>query len=76
MPLSRKASRGDQILNAEAFCTKGYSRVLDEEAMGQGRLLKEIDELRVNGEIYIQAMRSSPFRNGTENVMEQIRVFS
>ena len=76
VPLSRAASRGDQILNAEAFAAKGYSSVLPEENLGGGRLLKELDALRANGDQYVQAMRFSPIRNGTEQVMDQIRKFA
>jgi UDP-N-acetylglucosamine--N-acetylmuramyl-(pentapeptide) pyrophosphoryl-undecaprenol N-acetylglucosamine transferase len=31
IPLSRRASRGDQILNAKDFCSKGYANMLSEE---------------------------------------------
>lgn len=75
VPLSRAASRGDQILNAAAFAAKGYSRVLAEEGL-DGRLLQELEALRENAEMYRQAMRYSPFRDGAEKVMEEIRKFA
>lgn len=74
VPLSKAASRGDQILNAEAFASNGYSRVLEEEKLGGGRLLKELEALRTQRAMYVQSMQQSPFRDGAEKVMEQIRV--
>lgn len=76
IPLSRAASRGDQILNAGSFAAKGYSRVLPEEKLDAGRLLGEIQALWDNAETYRQAMRLSPFRDGGEKVMESIRKFA
>ncbi len=76
VPLPLTASRGDQILNANAFAAEGYSRVLPEEEMGGGRLLQELEILGAQAEMHRQAMRGSPFRNGAEKVMEVISRFS
>ncbi len=73
VPLSKAASRGDQILNAEAFAAKGYSRVLAEDKLGDGRLLRELENLRAQSGMYVKAMGQSPIRDGAEKVMEQIR---
>lgn len=35
IPLSRRASRGDQILNAKDFCSKGYANMLSEEDVAE-----------------------------------------
>jgi UDP-N-acetylglucosamine--N-acetylmuramyl-(pentapeptide) pyrophosphoryl-undecaprenol N-acetylglucosamine transferase len=75
VPLSKAASRGDQILNAEAFAAKGYSRVLAEDKLNDGSLLRELEALRAESGMYVKAMGSSPFRDGAEKVMEQIRSF-
>ena len=37
IPLSARASRGDQILNAASFEKQGFARVLDEDEMKIGR---------------------------------------
>lgn len=45
IPLSRRASRGDQIHNAEYFEKKGLSRVLYEEDLNEDTLLSVIQEI-------------------------------
>ena len=48
IPLSKKISRGDQILNAKSFEKEGYSVVLDEDEMMENKemLLTKINELK------------------------------
>ncbi|MDQ3000383.1 MAG: glycosyltransferase, partial [Fibrobacterota bacterium] len=75
VPLPLTASRGDQILNARAFAAEGYSRVLAEEEMGNGRLVQELEILAAQAELHRQAMRGSPFRDGARKVMEVIARF-
>jgi len=59
IPLSRKASRGDQILNAESFRKSGYSMVIDEDELTSERLLKAVDELYKNKNKYIETMTAA-----------------
>ncbi len=59
IPLSAKASRGDQILNARSFEKQGYSMVLEEEELTPQRLLEGIRSLYENRETYIAAMKAS-----------------
>ena len=75
VPLPMGASRGDQIHNARAFAALGYSRVLMEEQMIEDRLLMELKALTAGAEVYREAMGASPFRNGVEKIMEQIRLY-
>ena len=56
IPLSAKASRGDQILNARSFERQGYSMVLEEEEITEESLLSAIHTLYDNRQTYIQAM--------------------
>jgi UDP-N-acetylglucosamine--N-acetylmuramyl-(pentapeptide) pyrophosphoryl-undecaprenol N-acetylglucosamine transferase len=72
VPLPLSASRGDQILNARAFAAEGYSRVLAEEEIGNGRLLQELALLEAQAEMHREAMRASPFRDGARKVMDVI----
>ena len=58
-PLSLKASRGDQILNAESFQKSGYSYVIDEENLNKDTLLKALTEIEDKKEEYITAMEKS-----------------
>lgn len=45
IPLSRRASRGDQILNAKYFSEKGLSTVLLEEELSSEHLLEMIEKI-------------------------------
>ena len=56
IPLSARASRGDQILNARSFEKLGYSMVLEEEEITNQKLLESIQTLYQNRNSYIQAM--------------------
>ncbi len=59
IPLSAKASRGDQILNARSFEAQGFSIVLEEEEITNLTLLNAVQTLMQEKEQYIQAMLSS-----------------
>ena len=74
IPLSARASRGDQILNAASFEKQGFARVLDEDEMTAESMKKEIFELYENKEKYVSAMENASTGDGVEAVMTQIRV--
>jgi len=76
IPLSKKSSRGDQILNAESFMKSGYSMVLEEEELCRDTLLVKIDRLYEDREKYINSMKASPVRNGTEEIVKMIGIYS
>ncbi|MBQ1930606.1 MAG: undecaprenyldiphospho-muramoylpentapeptide beta-N-acetylglucosaminyltransferase [Lachnospiraceae bacterium] len=59
IPLSAKASRGDQILNARSFESQGFSLVMEEEEVTNRTLLSAIQTLSQNKEQYVSAMLSS-----------------
>ena len=46
IPLSKKVSRGDQILNSKSFEKEGYSLMLEEEELKDDILYKKILELK------------------------------
>ena len=73
IPLSAKASRGDQILNAKSFEKQGFSMVLQEEDMNEKSLLDAVNKLYGEREKYIATMNESHLSNGTEQVMKVIR---
>ena len=73
IPLSAKASRGDQILNAKSFEKQGFSMVLQEEDMNEKSLLDAVNKLYDEREKYIANMNESHLSNGTEQVMKVIR---
>lgn len=72
IPLSKKSSRGDQILNAESFRKSGYSLVMQEEEITEDRLLKDINNLYKNREKYMANMEKSPIQNGVDNIIKLI----
>ncbi|MEE3419757.1 MAG: undecaprenyldiphospho-muramoylpentapeptide beta-N-acetylglucosaminyltransferase [Lachnospiraceae bacterium] len=59
IPLSAKASRGDQILNAHSFEKQGFSVVMEEEEITTLKLCQEVEKLYENRETYIHAMAGS-----------------
>ena len=59
IPLSAKASRGDQILNARSFERQGFSIVLEEEAITEETLLSTIRDLYCHRESYINTMKKN-----------------
>lgn len=73
IPLSARASRGDQILNAASFEKQGFARVLPEEELTAERLQQEIAALYEKRESYIAAMQKSNAKDGTAAVMAQIK---
>jgi UDP-N-acetylglucosamine--N-acetylmuramyl-(pentapeptide) pyrophosphoryl-undecaprenol N-acetylglucosamine transferase len=73
IPLSRQASRGDQILNAESFRKSGYAEVLQEEEFTDDRLLKSIYKVYEDREAYVNRMKKNSPENAALKVMEMIR---
>lgn len=59
VPLSAKASRGDQILNAASFERQGFSVVLQEEEITSETLRDAVFALFEHRQKYIQAMEQS-----------------
>ena len=69
IPLSAKASRGDQILNARSYEKQGYSRVLEEEALSRDTLLAAVRETYADRARYLAAMEAGGSANGVAQVM-------
>lgn len=76
IPLSAKASRGDQILNAKSFEKQGFSMVLDEDTMTDDDFLKAVTSLYENRASYIETMTKSEQTNSVEKVIELIEELS
>ncbi|MGZ4121938.1 MAG: undecaprenyldiphospho-muramoylpentapeptide beta-N-acetylglucosaminyltransferase, partial [Tumebacillaceae bacterium] len=72
IPLSRAASRGDQILNAQSFEKMGYSRVLFEEDMNEQTLLDAVQETFDNRAQYVERMSQSEMQNTVATIAELI----
>lgn len=72
IPLSKKSSRGDQILNAKSFEKNGYSMVLLEEELNDETLLNNINKLYENKDRYIENMSKSGLINSTDKIVDII----
>lgn len=72
IPLSAKASRGDQILNAASFEKQGYSYVLQEEDVTKESLLNAIQTVYLNRKTYIDAMKKSKLADPINTIMNLI----
>lgn len=73
IPLSAKASRGDQILNAESFQNQGFSMVLDEDDLAEDTLVKAVDELFAKRDFYRKNMEESSYKDSISKIMDLIK---
>jgi len=73
IPLSAKASRGDQILNAESFERQGYSYLLTEEDLSIAKLLEAIKIVLEQKQSYIDSMNQSELNNSIETILNLIK---
>ena len=72
LPLSKSASRGDQILNAENFKNKGYASVILDEDLTPATLFKTIEQTFKEKDKIIAKQKTAPSQNGTENILNEI----
>ena len=72
IPLPAKASRGDQILNANSFKNQRFSEVLYEEDITEEGLLDIIYRTYENSEEYINNMSSSSQTDSIDIIMDLI----
>ncbi|MCR2022318.1 undecaprenyldiphospho-muramoylpentapeptide beta-N-acetylglucosaminyltransferase, partial [Blautia pseudococcoides] len=70
IPLSARASRGDQILNARSFERMGYSMVLEEEEITNEKLLDTINSLYKNRSAFTDAMSKSKLTDSIEEIVQ------
>lgn len=72
IPLSKAASRGDQILNAHNFEDKKFASVLLQEDLNSKTLLDKIEETFINKFIYQKNMRNAQEFNGNKKILDLI----
>ena len=72
IPLSTKASRGDQMLNARSFEQQGFSMVIDNDDLDEDILVETIDEVYRNRQKYIDAMNSSNLHSAASTIVKII----
>ncbi|AXI08662.1 undecaprenyldiphospho-muramoylpentapeptide beta-N-acetylglucosaminyltransferase [Oceanobacillus zhaokaii] len=70
IPLSKEASRGDQIINANSFVEKSYARVLEEESLTNESLIHELTQLKDYASIMIDHMKKYKSEKARDRVIE------
>lgn len=73
IPLTKQASRGDQILNAQSFEKSGYSKVLYEENLTKDSLLAAVKDLYRERAHYIGSMREHDAKSSVEAILRLIQ---
>ncbi|CAM3525032.1 undecaprenyldiphospho-muramoylpentapeptide beta-N-acetylglucosaminyltransferase [Marinicrinis lubricantis] len=72
IPLSRIASRGDQILNAASFVKSGYAESIQEEELTDERFMAAIDRLYDQRMQYVQQMNKAQ-DSSVDDLVEMIK---
>ncbi len=72
IPLSKKSSRGDQILNAQNFKNNRIAKVILQEDLSSQTLQKGIEDCLNQKETLIKNMSSVKFANGNEKIINLI----
>ncbi|CAG9619288.1 UDP-N-acetylglucosamine--N-acetylmuramyl-(pentapeptide) pyrophosphoryl-undecaprenol N-acetylglucosamine transferase [Sutcliffiella rhizosphaerae] len=72
IPLSRQASRGDQILNAQSFEKKGFAKVLFEEELTTESLKSQLDSLKAEKATLQKKMTENSAPNTLEIILQEI----
>jgi len=73
IPLSRYASRGDQIVNAQSFVKQGFARMAEEEELEGDVFLKEVEKLQEGKDVILEHMEKYENERAKEKVMEIIK---
>lgn len=72
IPLSAKASRGDQILNAASFKKQGFSEVIEEEQLTDKLLIDTINTVYENRTKYVNAMDKAGTTDAVTTILDLI----
>ena len=72
IPLSARASRGDQILNAKSYKKQGFSEVIDEATATAEDLVNTVNSVYENRSKYIDAMKKSAGTGGVDMIVDLI----
>ena len=73
IPLSAKASRGDQILNAKSFEKQGFSYVIEEEEFSKETLDAAVKNVFENKKTYEDAMKKSTEEDSIEIIIDLLK---
>lgn len=73
IPLSLKASRGDQIFNARFFAQQGLSSVIDEDHLTDEKLLLAIKQILTDFPVIKAKITEYSVRSGTDTIINLIQ---
>jgi len=76
IPLPKKSSRGDQLLNAEIFKKQKFAKVILQENLDINTLESTINNTLINKSTYINNMKQSQNYNGNKKIEELIYIYS
>lgn len=72
IPLSKKASRGDQIENAESFEKRGFAVKLCEEDVTDESFRNAVETLVSRKDEIVKNLEAARFADGTRNIYDEI----
>ena len=73
IPLSKNASRGDQILNANSFKKEGFSLVMQEEELQEKGILEGIKMLKESKHDLVKNMNEIKLNDGVKEIISVIK---
>ncbi|TDF96684.1 undecaprenyldiphospho-muramoylpentapeptide beta-N-acetylglucosaminyltransferase [Paenibacillus piri] len=73
IPLTRQASRGDQLLNADSFQKQGYAQVLFEEELTGASLTAGIDAVYERREQMVERIRTTEQTHASDLIIQLIQ---
>lgn len=76
LPLSKAASRGDQIENAQLFSKLGYGEMILDENLSPISLKEKIDKIMKNRNFYKKNMQKTQKISANNKIIELIEKFS
>ncbi|KIL47965.1 undecaprenyldiphospho-muramoylpentapeptide beta-N-acetylglucosaminyltransferase [Jeotgalibacillus campisalis] len=76
IPLSKESSRGDQILNANAFVQQGFALKLEEQDLSQECFLTTVRQLRDQQWTMVEKMEEAPPSYTIDQMTDEIALLS
>ncbi|WP_028389078.1 undecaprenyldiphospho-muramoylpentapeptide beta-N-acetylglucosaminyltransferase [Legionella fairfieldensis] len=73
VPLSARASRGDQIQNARYFQKQGVSHVIDEDHLTVDSLITAVNEVNCHKDVIITKIKALHIESATFRIIELIK---
>ncbi len=73
IPLSRRASRGDQIENSKSFKAQGFCEYAEEENLTGESFVNMVKDIFVNKDKYIKKQTEASVENGVEKIVKLIK---